>query len=149
MLAALAADAASKWLAVLWLSDSPGTYAILPIFSLTLVYNPGTSFGLFGASTAGQSWGLSALGLGIIAFILWLAVRSTDRWEQTGYSLIIGGAVGNVIDRMHDGLVTDFLDFHLGAWRFPTFNLADTAITLGAAAILIRSFMVRSAPRQS
>jgi len=142
----LAADAASKWLAVLWLSEPPGSYAVLPIFSLTLVFNPGISFGLLGANTTGQSWGLSGLGLAIIAFLVWLASRCPDRWEQTGYAVIIAGAVGNVADRMHDGLVTDFLDFHLAGWRFPTFNLADTAITLGAATIFLRAALVRPPP---
>lgn len=147
--ATLAVDLGSKWLAALWLSEPPGTYAVLPIFSLTLVYNPGISFGLFGATTATQSWGLSGIGIVIIGFLVWMTIRSTDRWERTGYALIIGGAIGNVLDRLHDGFVTDFLDFHLVVWRYPTFNLADTAITIGVGIILVRSFVGPTPIRQS
>lgn len=142
---ALAVDVGSKWLAVLWLSNPPGTYSVMPIFSLTLVYNPGISFGLFGASTATQSWGLSGVGVAVIGLVVWIAIRSSDRWEQAGYALIIGGAIGNVLDRLYDGFVTDFLDFHLGDWRYPTFNLADTAITIGVGVILVQSFMAQRA----
>lgn len=143
--ATLAVDLGSKWLAALWLSQPPGTVPVLPIFSLTLVYNPGISFGLFGASTATQSWGLSGIGIAVIGLVVWMAIRSSDRWEQTGYALIIGGAIGNVLDRLQDGFVTDFLDFHLGDWRYPTFNLADTAITIGVGVIVVRSFMAQRA----
>lgn len=145
---AFAVDLCSKWLAVLWLSKPPGTYSVLPIFSLTLVYNPGMSFGLFGASTATQSWSLSGIGIAIVALLMWMTIRSTDRWEQSGYALIIGGAIGNVLDRLHDGFVTDFLDFHLGAWRYPTFNLADTAITIGVGILLVRSLTIQRAHPQ-
>ena len=146
--ATLAADLGSKWLAASWLSEPPGTFPLLPVFSLTLAYNPGISFGLFGASTATQSWGLSGVGVAIIGLVVWMAIRSCDRWEQTGYAFIIGGAIGNVLDRLHDGFVTDFLDFHLGDWRYPTFNLADTAITIGVGILLVRSFTAQRARLQ-
>lgn len=137
----LAVDLGSKWFAILWLNDMGGSIPALPIFSFTLVYNPGISFGLFGASTATQVWALSAIQMAIIAIVYWLIERSTDWWEQVGYACIVGGAFGNVTDRLHDGFVTDFLDFHLGGWRYPTFNLADCAITIGVGLILVRSLM--------
>lgn len=143
-----ALDLSSKWLAVLWLSKPPGTYSVLPIFSLTLIYNPGISFGLFGATTATQSWSLSGVGIAIVAFLVWMTIRSSDRWEQSGYALIIGGAIGNVLDRMQDRYVTDFLDFHLWDWRYPTFNLADTAIAVGIGILLVRSFTAQRARPQ-
>lgn len=148
MAATVAGDFGSKWLAAWWLSHPPGTIPLLPVFSLTLVYNPGISFGLFGASTTTQSWGLSGIGVAIIGLVVWMAIRSSDRWEQSGYALIIGGAIGNVLDRMHDGFVTDFLDFHLGDWRYPTFNVADTAITVGVGILLVRSFTAQRTRHQ-
>ena len=137
---AVAVDLGSKWLAVTWLSGAPKTFPVLPVFSATLVYNPGISFGLFGANTTTQSWGLSGLGIVIIGIIVWMAIRANDHWEQTGYALIIGGAIGNVLDRLHDGFVTDFLDFHVNDWRWPTFNFADVSITCGVALFIASAF---------
>jgi signal peptidase II len=129
-------DALTKWFAVQWLVDMPSGISLLPMFSLTLVYNSGISFGLFGSTSATQTWALSATTALAISGIGWLASKSKTRRELLGYSLILGGALGNLVDRLHDGVVTDFLDFHLWGLRYPTFNFADVAITLGVAILM-------------
>ena len=69
--------------------------------------------------------------------VVWWATHVADPWERAGFALIAGGAIGNLLDRMPDGLVTDFIDVHAAGWHFPTFNLADVAITLGALALTL------------
>jgi signal peptidase II len=135
--AVFVSDALTKWFAVQWLADMPAGIPLLPIFNLTLVYNSGISFGLLGTTSATQIWALSATTAIAIGGIGWLASKSKTRRELLGYSLILGGAVGNLIDRLRDGVVTDFLDFHLWGWRYPTFNFADVAITLGVATLIL------------
>lgn len=141
--AALLLDLATKSLALSWLAEPPHTVPVLPVFSFTLGFNSGISFGLLAGGSSAQVWALSVVGILIVGILVWLTTRSKDRVERIGYALIIGGAVGNLIDRLGDGTVTDFLDFHVGEWRFPTFNLADTAITLGVGLILLLSLVVQ------
>lgn len=126
-------DLATKQLAVTWLSHP---IAIAPFFSLSLGFNAGISFGLFQAGSRSASMLLVLLAAGLTVVMGTLAWRSRHPVERVGFALIIGGAVGNMIDRAADGRVTDFLDFHVGVWRWPTFNGADTAITAGVALLL-------------
>ncbi len=109
---------------------------ILPSFNLVLVRNDGASFGLLGGL---PPWLLVTLALAICVWLLATMLRATDRIEAAGCGLIIGGALGNMIDRMRHGAVTDFLDFYAGAWHWPAFNLADTFIFCGVAALLLGS----------
>ena len=129
------ADAVSKSVAEEALSREAAV-EVTPFLSLQLGFNPGVSFGLFPMGSASGVAMLVALQVVIIAGMLVLAVRSRLLLEQAAFGLIIGGAVGNVIDRARDGLVTDFLDLHLQGWHWPTFNLADITITSGAALLL-------------
>lgn len=110
---------------------------VLPGFSLVLVRNTGISFGMFGA----VPWWLLALGgTGISAGLgVWLW-REDDRLTGTALGLVIGGAMGNVVDRVRYGGVTDFIDLHAGSYHWPAFNLADVAIFGGAALLAARSF---------
>lgn len=110
---------------------------VFPGFNLVLHHNPGVSFGMFGAV---PWWVLTLVTLaicGVIVFLLW---KSESRLEAFGYGLIIGGAIGNIVDRIRIGAVTDFLDFYYGDLHWPAFNLADTAIFCGAAAMIFSSF---------
>lgn len=107
-----------------------------PFFDLRMVWNRGVSFGLLRADTDIVRWGLVALSFGISAvFFSWL--RNADRaWTATALGLVIGGALGNVIDRIRFGAVADFLDFN-GLWFPWVFNIADAAITVGAILLAI------------
>lgn len=133
-------DQASKWLMAAIVMDPPRVIPVTPFFNLVLGFNPGVSFGLLGDLGPWGPVALSGLTLAIVAFlVLWLW-RTQDILEASALGLIIGGAVGNLIDRLRDGAVTDFLDFYVGQYHWPAFNLADTSISLGVAIILYRSF---------
>ncbi|MGE3780673.1 MAG: signal peptidase II, partial [Pirellulaceae bacterium] len=110
--------------------------ALTSFMNLRLGFNPGISYGLFPmTSTSGVAVLLGVQTI-IITAMLIFAARSGSSWEQGALGLIIGGAVGNVVDRARDGFVTDFLDLHVQGWHWPTFNVADVAITLGAGLLL-------------
>jgi signal peptidase II len=122
----------------------PGAHeAITPFFNLVLTYNRGISFGLFN-TPGGMNVLLFPLLAAIIVtmLILWLR-RVESPFLAVAIGLVIGGAVGNVIDRVRLGAVVDFLDFYLGAWHWPAFNVADSAICLGVAAMLLDGLLLR------
>ena len=133
--AVVAADALSKRLAEAALSHGLEV-ALTPFLNLRLGFNSGISFGLFPMGTASGVVTLVAVQLVVIVGMVIFAVRSRLLLEQAAFGLIIGGAVGNVVDRARDGLVTDFLDLHLHGWHWPTFNIADMAICFGVALLL-------------
>ncbi|MDR2365569.1 MAG: signal peptidase II [Zoogloeaceae bacterium] len=111
-------------------------------FNLTLVYNTGASFGLLANMGGWQRWLFTALALFVclwIGVMLWKNPR--QRLQGTALALIMGGALGNVIDRLVRGAVVDFLDFHLTSWHWPAFNLADSGITLGAALLILAGLL--------
>jgi signal peptidase II len=102
---------------------------VVPSFNITLGYNRGVSFGLLSSESPYAPYALAAFALVIV---LSVALWRSDRLVQTaGFAAIIGGALGNVVDRLGDGAVTDFLDFYVGQYHWPTFNLADTFIFCG------------------
>lgn len=110
---------------------------IIPgLFNLCHTRNTGVVFGMF----PGRSWLFAALTTAAI-IILVLLVRSleesTSRWQYIAYGLIIGGAIGNLIDRVRVGSVTDFLDFYVGRYHWPAFNVADSAVCVGVAFLLL------------
>lgn len=140
-------DQATKaWaLAALWPPYSPGI-AVLPVFNLRLGFNTGVTFGLFRESATEAVWLLVALKLAVVVFlVLWLR-RATSRVEALALALIIGGALGNIADRVRQGAVTDFLDAHYDGWHWPTFNMADVAIVAGVSLLLLTGLC---APRAS
>ncbi len=112
---------------------------ILPIFNLVMVRNTGVSFGLLSGGIAAW-WVLSAVALTVTVFLFRWLWRERNLLVATGLGLIIGGALGNVVDRWRHGAVTDFLDFHAAGWHWPAFNLADVGIVTGVAAIIWNSF---------
>ena len=115
---------------------------ITPFFDLVLVYNPGAAFSFLAHHDGWQRWLFTLLALAVSA---WLAVllrkHSDERLLPLAFALIIGGALGNVIDRMLFGAVIDFLYFHLGRHGFPAFNVADSAISIGVALMLFEQIV--------
>ncbi len=111
--------------------------ALTPFFNLVLVYNRGAAFSFLAAAGGWQRWAFTALGVVAALVICYLLKRhGTQRLFCTALALILGGALGNVIDRLVYGHVIDFLDFHVRNWHWPAFNLADSAITIGAVLLV-------------
>lgn len=129
-------DQASKYAAVAMLADQPPV-EVTPFFNLLLVYNRGAAFS-FLAGAGGWQRELFT-GIAIIASI-WIVYLLRRYPQQSLFclalSLVLGGAIGNVIDRLSIGAVVDFLDFHAFGWHWPAFNVADSAITCGAALLI-------------
>lgn len=139
-LATLGVDQASKlWaLEALWPPYSAGI-TVLPVLNLRLGFNTGVTFGMFRDSAAEAVWVLVMLKLVIVGFLLRWLWRTQLRPEALGLALIIGGALGNILDRVQIGAVVDFIDAHYGGWHWPTFNMADVAIVSGVALLLLAS----------
>jgi signal peptidase II len=129
-------DQLSKFLVFRVLMADRDELAILPVFSLVKRYNTGISFSLFATDHEVGPW-LFALLAAIIALglLIWLS-QTAERLPAIGLALVVGGAIGNVIDRLREGAVQDFLLFHLKEWAWPAFNLADSAITIGVALLI-------------
>ena len=116
---------------------------VLPFFQLRLAWNMGISFSLFNSGETTTIAILITVQLCIVAFLLWTLRQSETRMMAIGIGLIVGGAFGNIADRLHYGAVVDFLDFHAAGYHFPTFNLADTCITVGVGFWLLDAFLTR------
>ncbi|MGV2291995.1 signal peptidase II [Trinickia sp. YCB016] len=113
-------------------------YSITPFFNFFLVFNRGAAFSFLAAAGGWQRWAFTLLGVAAAAVICYLMKRhGNQRLFCTSLALIMGGALGNVIDRIVYGHVIDFLDFHVGGWHWPAFNLADSAITIGAILLVL------------
>jgi signal peptidase II len=107
-------------------------------FSLVLAHNRGAAFSMFDGGAGWQAHALTAVGIGACVFILYLLARhGSQRLFASALALILGGALGNVLDRLLHGHVIDFLLFHYRQWEFPAFNVADSAITVGAAMLIL------------
>ena len=136
-------DQAAKWLILAQLMALPKTIEVLPVFNIVLVWNRGVSFGLFDSNSPWVPVALSVFALAVTLFlIVWLR-RVEQRFLAVGIGLVIGGALGNVVDRLRHGAVADFLDFHIGTYHWPAFNVADSAITVGVLLILIDGLFAR------
>ena len=139
--ATAAADQLVKWWVLTDLMRPPAPIEVAPFFNLVLVWNRGISFGLIGGGVG--AWMFVGLAAAIVAVLgLWLA-RTPVRWVGIALGCVIGGAVGNVIDRLRFGAVVDFLDFHLAGYHWPAFNLADAAITVGVILLLVEPLFGR------
>ena len=116
---------------------------ILPVFSLVLAFNPGAAFSFLAGASGWQRWLFAAIAVVASAVIVWLLRRGGGRLYCAGLALILGGALGNLWDRVTIGQVVDFLLFHWREWSYPAFNVADSAITVGAALLILDSFRAR------
>lgn len=131
-------DLCSKYLA-----DSRLNYAdpvqVLPIFDLTLLYNKGAAFSFLSAAGGWQRWLFILIAFGVSLMLLVWMKRTPLRpwWLGMGLALLLGGALGNLYDRIIHGHVIDFISVHYAGWYFPAFNLADAAITCGAVLLII------------
>lgn len=135
-------DQVSKWM----ISSSFSLYetlAVMPYFNLTLAHNTGAAFSFLAQAGGWQRWffvGLTTI-ISIVLFIWLKKLSSTAKLEAISISLILGGAIGNVIDRIYFGYVVDFLDFYYGTAHFAAFNIADSAICIGAGLLILDSFI--------
>lgn len=151
--AVIVADQLSKW----WIVErvmrpegvadtpfyTPLALSLTPFFNLVMTWNRGVSFGVFNNHGDWNAVALSGLSLVIVvALLLWLR-KTTSRLVALALGAIIGGALGNVIDRVRWGAVADFLDIHAFGWHWPAFNMADSAITIGAVLLVLDSLFSR------
>ena len=132
-------DQGTKRFFEIMLSESGRAVLVTPFFNLVLGHNRGISFSLLSSE---HPYAPYALALFAIVIVIGLAVwmwRSNSLMQRLGLAAIIGGAISNLVDRLENGAVTDFLDFHIGGYHWPTFNFADAAITCGVAVLLLES----------
>ena len=135
------ADQAVKWLVLA--SFAPGERLVLaPFFNLVLVFNKGAAFSFLADAPGWQTPVLVGFALAAAAVVGILILRNPQRVLLcVGLALILGGALGNAIDRLRFGQVVDFLDLHALGWHWPAFNVADSAITVGAALLIVEGFI--------
>ena len=139
--AILVADQITKWWALHALRFGEAVPVIPGIFSLTLVMNPGLAFGMLGGVPEAFRWMVGLLSIGAVVLLAVIAARllpTGGPWTRLALGLIFGGAAGNLIDRLRFGAVVDYLDFYWGAYHWPAFNVADSAITVGVTILAFR-----------
>jgi signal peptidase II len=123
-------DQGSKWFLLNFVMQPPRVLALTPWFNLVLSWNKGVTFGILNHSGWGETrvWLLVAMALFIMALLFRWLTQVATLWAAVGLGFVMGGAAGNVVDRLRFGAVTDFLDFHIGSWHWFAFNLADAII---------------------
>jgi signal peptidase II len=137
------ADQIVKWIVLG--AFAPGEQRVLTDFlNLVLVFNKGAAFSLFASAPGWQTPLLSAFAIIAAIVVAWFIVRAPEKTLFClGLALILGGAIGNVIDRLRFGHVVDFVDVHAFGWHWPAFNVADSAISVGAVILILEGFLVR------
>ena len=141
-----ALDQLIKWLVTgpLHIAELGDQLVLLPIFNLTYTENYGISLGLLNAHTDTGRWLLVAMTSAIAIGVAWWMGREKLRGDQAALGLVLGGALGNIVDRVRLGYVLDFADLHFGEWRpFLVFNVGDAAITIGVLLLLVRALLMR------
>ncbi|WP_218813978.1 signal peptidase II [Rickettsiella endosymbiont of Dermanyssus gallinae] len=127
-----------------WMSYWLDPSSIIPVFpclNFILTHNPGAAFSFLGWADGWQRWLFVAISLGVSLYLMRLLYRGgVSKWVGCAIALIIGGAIGNLYDRLTLGYVVDFIDFCIGYWHFATFNVADMAISIGAVMWVIASY---------
>ena len=137
---ALADQGAKHWIAGTFPLGAGET--VLPFFNLVHILNSGAAFSFLANAGGWQRYVFIALALVVsVGLTVMLLKGVANRWEGWGYSLLLGGAVGNLVDRLVQGAVVDYLDFHAGGWHWPAFNLADTALCLSAFILLLGTLL--------
>lgn len=140
------ADQLSKWLVAgpVGLTELGQSVDILPFFALTRVHNYGISLGLLTAGSDHGRWLLVAFTGVIAGVVAWWLTREDKKWDQIALGMVLGGALGNIVDRARLGYVFDFADLHFGDFRpFLVFNVADASISIGVAILILRALLVR------
>jgi len=140
--AALILDFATKQMAQHFLTFAQPVY-VLPVFDLTLLYNKGAAFSFLANESGWQRWFFTVIALSVSTVMtVWLMkLKANEKWLAAALALVIGGAIGNLYDRIAYGHVVDFIHVHWDEHYFPAFNIADSAITLGAIMLLIDSLL--------
>jgi len=134
----IVADQLAKWAVLQHFPAGPRSEPLAPFFNLVLVFNKGAAFSLLSQAPGWQTPLLTAFALVAAAVVSFLILKnSKQRVLCVALAAILGGALGNVIDRLRFGAVVDFLDFHALGWHFPAFNVADSAISVGAALLIL------------
>ena len=138
--AVLALDLATKALASALLTYGQPV-EVLPFFNLTLLHNHGAAFSFLADHGGWQRWFFAVIAVGAsIGLTIWMSrLKAHEKLLGAALALIIGGALGNLYDRLVHGYVVDFLSFHVAGWYYPAFNVADIGITLGAIALIWES----------
>jgi signal peptidase II len=148
-LVVFAIDQLTKWLVTgpLGLNHIGDQLVLLPIFNLTYVENNGISLGLLNATNPAGRWMLVALTTAIaIGVAVWMG-REENRTDRIALGMVLGGALGNILDRARHGYVVDFADLHFGTFRpFLVFNVGDAAISIAVVILLLRAFLTRKEP---
>ncbi len=136
-------DQFSKWYMLNYLTPYQ-PIALVPFFNFSLTFNSGSAYGFLANQSGWQIPFICAVVMVVTAVLLiWLSrLQRRDYMLCTAVSLIIGGALGNLIDRLRFSYVIDFLDFHIGTWHFATFNVADAAISVGAFLLVVKFLLV-------
>ena len=138
----VAADQLTKWLVLSFFENRYPRVELTDFFNLVLVFNKGAAFSLFAQAAGWQTPLLAAFALAAAVIVSVLIVRNPGRGLLClGLALILGGALGNLIDRVRFGHVVDFLDFHALGWHWPAFNVADSAISVGAVILILEGFV--------
>lgn len=137
--AVLVLDQLSKWWIVFEVMRPPRIIPVLPSFNLVMGWNRGVSFGMFDSDAPLNQWLLVGMALVVVVVLLVWLKRAHNRFISLAIGLIVGGALGNVIDRIHFGAVADFLDVYIGDYHWPAFNVADAGISVGAVILVLDS----------
>jgi signal peptidase II len=135
-------DQATKYWTIQSL-DLYESYEVLSFFNFTYARNYGAAFSFLGDAGGWQKYLFTSIAFAVSAYLLYSLKKNSihKRWENIAFALVLSGAIGNVMDRLMFGYVVDFLDFNLGFYRWPTFNVADIAIFIGAAMIILDSII--------
>ncbi|WP_438971471.1 signal peptidase II [Methylophaga sp.] len=141
-------DQLTKWVSISLL-ELHETVAVLPFFNFTLAHNYGAAFSFLASAGGWQRWFFVVLAATVsIALTIWMKkLKPTAKLEASALALIIGGAIGNVIDRFVHGYVIDFIDVYYGSYHWPAFNIADSAICIGAVLLILDSFRNKTESR--
>ena len=136
-------DQVSKLAILEWVQPQAAGISITGFLAIVLVWNRGMSFGMFNVGDPLVPWILGGVAIAVAVGLVWWLARA-HRWlVVAGLGLVLGGAIGNLIDRLLYGAVVDFVLLHAGGWHFPAFNVADSAITLGVIALLWDSLFTK------
>ena len=142
----IALDQISKWVVLGTLQPGDSRY-VAPFFNWVLTFNPGAAFSFLSNAGGWQRWFFTALALGVSGWIVVLLRRHCNEFRLSlALTMVLGGALGNVIDRVRFGAVVDFIQWHVAGYYWPAFNVADSAITIGAILLAWDQFATKPTP---